>query len=125
MGEKLPRTRGFEAHETNKTFVVLQLLQLSFGIVEACDIFLRQINSASLQVLSNITNNVCHLQGQAELNRIFFAARIAVSKNLNAHQTYRAGHPIAINAQLLKGGIPPDGYVHLNASNNLLQHTDR
>src|SRR4029450_3865659 len=41
--KKLPRTRRFEFHQTNETFVMLSILQLHFGITEASQIFLRQI----------------------------------------------------------------------------------
>ena len=40
MGEKLPCTRRFESYQAEKTFVILPVLQLCFGVIEPRHVFL-------------------------------------------------------------------------------------
>src|SRR5205823_1676639 len=120
--EKLSRARGFEFHQANEPLVILSISQLGLRIIQTRQILLWQINSTGLQIFADITNDVRHLQGQSELKRIFFAPRVAISKNLDAHQTHSASHPVAINAQILERRISEDGQVHLYAGDDFLQH---
>ena len=73
--------------------------------METRQIFLRQIDAAVPQIFPDITDNVRHLQSQPKLQRILFAAGIAISKNLDAHQANCASDSIAIDAELLEHGI--------------------
>src|SRR5207249_1062143 len=103
--EKLACAPRFEFHQTNETLIVLPILQLRFGIIETRQILLWQVDAAVPQIFPDVTNNIRHLQRQPKLKRIDFAARIAISKNLDAHEADRTGDPIAINTELLEGGI--------------------
>src|SRR5207302_8953679 len=124
-GEKLPRTRRRKLHQMEETFVILPGLQLWFRVIEPRQIFQREINSAILQILSHIADNIRHLQGQAEFDCILFTAWVAISKDLDADEANCTGDAVAINAELFECGIPPDAQVHFYAGNNFFEHPDR
>src|SRR5262249_46471916 len=103
--KKLARARGFEFHQANEPLVVLSISQFGLGIVATGQILLWQINSASLQIFADITNNVRHLQSESELEGIFFAARVAISKDLDTAQPHGAGHPLQTNTNIRERSI--------------------
>src|ERR1043166_2808021 len=103
--KKLVRPSGFEFHQGYKSLVVFTLLQFRFEIIESRQIFLREVNSAAHQIFSHVPDNVCHLQSQTELNGVFPASGIAVTENLNAYETDRAGNAVTINPKFFKSGI--------------------
>src|SRR6266550_7079455 len=70
--EKLSCTSCFKLHQLDKALIILSILQLGFGVTETRHIFQRQIDAVVPQIFPDITNNVRHLQRQAELKRILF-----------------------------------------------------
>ena len=90
--------------------------------MEPRQIFLRQINAPCLKILRDVANDVCHLQGEPKIDRIFSAARISIAENFDAHQANCAGDAVTIDAKLFEGGISQDAQIHFHSGNNFLQH---
>jgi hypothetical protein len=53
-----------------------------------------------------------------------FTALVPIAENLDAYQPDRAGDSIAINPELVEGGISQRAQVHFYAGNDFFQHVD-
>ncbi len=63
-----------ELHQPNESVVVDARRQIAFGIVEPRQVLLRQVNAPMGQIFVHVAQDVGHLQGQPELDRIFAQA---------------------------------------------------
>jgi len=116
---------GLEIHQLNKRRVVLTRLQIILGVLRPRHLFAREVNPPGPQIFIHVANNIGGLQSETELDCIFFGRRIAVAKDLDAHQTDCARDAITIDPQLLEGLITRDRQIHLHSSNNLFEHLKR
>src|SRR5262249_23185664 len=101
------------------------LTEFSLRIAESHQIFLRQIDSAILYIFPDVTNDVCHLQGQPELDCVLFTALVPIAKNLDAYQADSARDSRALNSHLFEGWISSRVQVHFYTGNDFLQHSGR
>ena len=109
-------------HQLQEVFSALSFRQFSFRIVEPSQIFLWKINTPGLKIFPNIPNDVGHLQRKPEIDGVFPTAWIAITEDLYADQSNRAGDSVTINAKLFKSGISHDAQIHFHPGNDLLQH---
>jgi hypothetical protein len=65
------------------------------------------------------------LQGIAELDGVIAASRVAIPKNLNAHEPHGAGDPVAVEPQLLERLVARVSQIHFHAVDDLVQHGRR
>src|SRR4029077_21008950 len=120
--KKFTRTRRLELHQLDEVLVVLSFRQIRFRVLEPHEIFLWQENAPSLKILPHIPNYVRHLQRKSQIDRIFPATRVAITKYLNADQPNRTGDPVTIDTKLFKGGISRNAQIHFYSSDDFLEH---
>src|SRR6202030_603243 len=116
--KELTRARRLKLHQLHKAIVVLSILQLLLGIMEARQVFLRQINSTGAEIFADVAENVGRLQSQTELDGVFLTGGVAVTENFDADQTDGAGHPITINPQFLERLETLNAQFHLAPGDN-------
>src|SRR5437868_10816526 len=95
--EEFSRPPALKFHQSHEGVVVRFVPKVGCAITKPGQIFLRKINSTLLQIASDVTDDVRHLQREAKLDRILFAGRITITKNFDAYEPDCAGDMVAVS----------------------------
>src|ERR1700733_10384752 len=71
-------------------------------------ILLRKINAPDADVFFHIANNICQLKRQAATLGKWLSRRVAISENLDAHESHHRRHTVTILAQFLESLVTRD-----------------
>src|SRR5687767_4059223 len=100
-GEEMPRPLAFVRQQPADGVGDAAGAQRLLGDAESCQILLRQIDSAALEIDPDVANDVGDLQREAEVEGVFSRSRVAAAEDLDADQPNRGRHAAAIADQLV------------------------
>src|SRR5436309_4402596 len=90
-----------------------------FSVIEALEVFEREINPVPLQVFLDIPQNIGELKGNATGFSALLGSTVMKPENVNANESDRRGNVIAIAIEILKAPIAGSCQIHLRSINQL------
>ena len=123
LGGAVVRVRavGLEAHQPDERRRVPPAGELVLRVPEPPDLVERQVDAAPLGVRAEVAHDVRQLERDAQVDRVVPGPGVRVAEDLDAGQTDRPRHPVAVLVQLLERGVAPLVDVHLDAVEDRLE----
>ena len=123
LGGPVVRVRavGLEAHQPDERRRVPPVDELVLGVPEPPDLVERQVDAAPLGVRAEVAHDVRQLERDSQVDRVVPGPRVRVAEDLDAGQTDRPRHPVAVLVELLERGVAPLVDVHLDAVEDRLE----
>ena len=96
-------------------------VEFLFGHVVALELVKRQVDSVSLNVFTNISQDVGQLHEDAPRLSVFSCHGVVVAVDFNAHQANDGGNSVAVNIEFVKGAVAVVVEVVLHARNQVVK----
>ena len=117
----IPRPVAFKFHERAKVVIDAAAEQLCFRVIEAPEVFLRQVNAITRRIFPDVTQDIRQLQRHSQIDGVLFCPRIAIGENFQAHEPRDRSHAIAVLVQFIEGFIAMLEQIHLTPGNQFFK----